>query len=305
MKEPFISLVNGGSGSKDADTVIQALQTHIPKERLGTIHLLNSEVDFSDTVTNAVEECRRLGGILVVSGGDGTISSVLPKAVSAQVPIGIIPQGTFNFFARERGIYLEVDAAVQSLLDGEAKPQSLCWVNDKPFIISVSVGLYPKVIAARERHQQVTGRSRLVSIISGIVTLLQEPYTMPIEIKVDGKQRQIITSLLLVNANRLQLESLNLREAECLDQGKMAVLQLRPISRWRMLTLILQGALGQLQSAEHLDTYCAQVIEMRYHRKHVKVAIDGELHNLRTPLQIRIQPDAFRCILPRQMEPDA
>lgn len=305
MQGPFIALVNGESGSKNADTVIQALQTHIPNTQLGTIYRLNSDVNFSETITQAVNESQKSGGSLIVSGGDGTISSVLPQVVAAQVPMGIIPQGTFNFFARERGIHLEVDAAVQSLLDGETKQQSLCWVNDKPFIISASVGLYPKVIAARERHQQVTGRSRLVAVISGIVTLLKEPYTMPMEIKVDGKQRQIVTALLLVNANRLQLESLNLREAECLDQGKMAVLQVRPISRWRMLTLILQGALGQLQSAENLDTYCAKVIEMRYYRKYVKVAIDGELHHLRTPLKIRIQPDAFRCILPRQMEPDA
>ncbi len=305
MQGPFIALVNGESGSKNADTVIQALQTHIPNTQLGTIYRLNSDVNFSETITQAVNESQKSGGSLIVSGGDGTISSVLPQVVAAQVPMGIIPQGTFNFFARERGIYLEVDAAVQSLLDGETKQQSLCWVNDKPFIISASVGLYPKVIAARERHQQVTGRSRLVAVISGIVTLLKEPYTMPMEIKVDGEQRQIVTALLLVNANRLQLESLHLREAECLDQGKMAVLQVRPISRWRMLTLILQGALGQLQSAENLDTYCAKVIEMRYYRKYVKVAIDGELHHLRTPLKIRIQPDAFRCILPRQMEPDA
>lgn len=305
MQGPFIALVNGESGSKNADTVIQALQTHIPNTQLGTIYRLNSDVNFSETITQAVNESQKSGGSLIVSGGDGTISSVLPQVVAAQVPMGIIPQGTFNFFARERGIYLEVDAAVQSLLDGETKQQSLCWVNDKPFIISASVGLYPKVIAARERHQQVTGRSRLVAVISGIVTLLKEPYTMLMEIKVDGKQRQIVTALLLVNANRLQLESLNLREAECLDQGKMAVLQVRPISRWRMLTLILQGALGQLQSAENLDTYCAKVIEMRYYRKYVKVAIDGELHHLRTPLKIRIQPDAFRCILPRQTEPDA
>ena len=55
---------------------------------------------------------RAEGGALVACGGDGTINAVAAAALAEDVPLGILPQGTFNFFGRTHGISSDIDAAV-------------------------------------------------------------------------------------------------------------------------------------------------------------------------------------------------
>ncbi|PUB24515.1 diacylglycerol kinase [Promicromonospora sp. AC04] len=57
--------------------------------------------------------------VLVVAGGDGTVSSVLPSLLESGIPLAVIPGGTGNDLAREHGIPLDDAAAAADLaLDG-------------------------------------------------------------------------------------------------------------------------------------------------------------------------------------------
>ena len=57
--------------------------------------------------------------VLVVAGGDGTVSSVLAPVLRSGVPLALIPGGTGNDLAREHGIPLDDAAAAADLaLDG-------------------------------------------------------------------------------------------------------------------------------------------------------------------------------------------
>ncbi|MCP2264249.1 diacylglycerol kinase family protein [Promicromonospora thailandica] len=57
--------------------------------------------------------------VLVVVGGDGTVSAVLGPVLAAGVPLAVIPGGTGNDLAREHGIPLHDAAAAADLaLDG-------------------------------------------------------------------------------------------------------------------------------------------------------------------------------------------
>jgi diacylglycerol kinase (ATP) len=67
--------------------------------------------------------CRRAvdegPGVLVVAGGDGTISSVLPPLLESGIPLAVVPGGTGNDLAREHGIPLDDAAAAADIaLDG-------------------------------------------------------------------------------------------------------------------------------------------------------------------------------------------
>ena len=56
---------------------------------------------------------------IVVGGGDGTISSAAAISAESGVPLGILPLGTMNFFARSLGIPAEMKAAAVALVSQE------------------------------------------------------------------------------------------------------------------------------------------------------------------------------------------
>src|SRR5205814_1601268 len=58
----------------------------------------------------AVKDGHRL---IVAGGGDGTISSVASALVHTEAVLGVLPLGTFNHFARDLGVPLDVQAAVR------------------------------------------------------------------------------------------------------------------------------------------------------------------------------------------------
>ena len=56
---------------------------------------------------------------IVAAGGDGTVSAVASALVGTQAALGVLPLGTLNHFAKDVGIPLDLDAAVETIINGE------------------------------------------------------------------------------------------------------------------------------------------------------------------------------------------
>jgi diacylglycerol kinase (ATP) len=84
---------------------------------------------------------------IAVAGGDGTVESIAADLVGTRVPLGIIPAGTFNNFARSLDLPLDPIEACQLILAGNARPTDVGFANGKPFFECVGSGmgaaLYP------------------------------------------------------------------------------------------------------------------------------------------------------------------
>ena len=78
---------------------------------------------------------------IAVAGGDGTVESVASNLVGARFPLGIIPAGTFNNFARSLGLPLDPIEACHVILAGNARPTDVGFANGKPFFECLGSGL--------------------------------------------------------------------------------------------------------------------------------------------------------------------
>ena len=58
---------------------------------------------------------------IVAAGGDGTVNAVASAMVGTQAALGVIPLGTLNHFAKDTGIPLDLDAAVDTIINGMTK----------------------------------------------------------------------------------------------------------------------------------------------------------------------------------------
>jgi diacylglycerol kinase family enzyme len=251
-----------------------------------------------------VEEARHRPGIVAAAGGDGTMNTVAGALAGTGIPFGIVPLGTFNYFARDLGIPLDPAAAARVLLDGITHPRHLGRVNGRVFLINSSIGLYRKLQEEREHLKRRLGRHKAIAVISGLRTLLRHHRAYDVQMDLDGRPAMAHTPMLFFGMNTLQLEKLDLPIADCTSLGLMGVLLLRPMRRFELLGFALRGALQGLGDARNFIMHCASkaTVHCRGVRS-MKVAVDGETILCTLPLYYEVQRNALNVLVPRNPEP--
>ena len=89
---------------------------------------------------------------LVAAGGDGTVNTLAGVAVDAGVPLGVLPQGTLNHFAKDLGIPTDLDDALEVVLAGHTRRVDVGEVSGRIFVNNSSLGVYPRIVRLRERY---------------------------------------------------------------------------------------------------------------------------------------------------------
>lgn len=303
---PLHFLMNGRSGSQQDEATREAIQSALAAAgRRGELH----PCDPAQLQTQAAALARQAlaeGGALVAVGGDGTINTVAQAAHSAGCPLGVLPRGTFNYFARTHGIATEVDAAMAQLLHARPEPVQVAAVNEHLFLVNASLGLYPDLLEDREVWKNRFGRSRWVAIWSALATLLRAHSRLRLQIQLDGVRREVRALTLFVGNNRLQLEQVGMVDDTApqgpRDNGRITAVMLKPVGTLALLRLMLQGAMGTLGEAEDVEHFEFQQMGVRApvvrRRRRLKLAFDGEVVHLAPPLDIRVLPQPLWLMKP-------
>jgi diacylglycerol kinase family enzyme len=233
---------------------------------------------------------------VVAVGGDGTLNTVAQAAHAAGCAMGVVPQGTFNYFARTHGIPADATEAVRLLLRAAPAPVQVAGVNDRVFLVNASLGLYPDLLEDREAYKARFGRSRWVAFVAACATLLRAQRRLRLHIELGDTVRDVQTLTLFVGNNRLQLRQFGAEPEDTLvgtpGDGSMAALVLRPIGTLSMMGLMLHGAMGRLGEAAGVERFEFEHLVVRptlpQGRRGVKVAFDGEVTMMRAPLDFRV-----------------
>lgn len=132
-----------------------------------------------------------------------------------------------------------------------------------------------------------------------MATLLGTQHYLRLAISWEGKVREMRTVTLFVGNNRLQLEQLGLGDARiqaegAASDGHVTAVILKPVGTMAMVGLMLRGALGQLGDASGIERFVCHNLEVNpsrtFGRRRVKVAFDGEVTWMTSPLTIRVLP---------------
>lgn len=83
--------------------------------------------------------------MLIVGGGDGTLSSVVDDLVGSDTVFAILPLGTANSFARSLQIPLDLDGAIAVISDGEVRRVDLGMIDDDYYCNCAAIGLSTRI----------------------------------------------------------------------------------------------------------------------------------------------------------------
>jgi diacylglycerol kinase family enzyme len=300
---PLLFIINGASGRNNADVKRDAVLAALSSTgRTGEL-LFAQPAELARVAAAAAASALARRSAVVAVGGDGTINAVAQAAHAQGCPLGVVAQGTFNYFARTHGIPTEIDPAVRGLLRWAPVPVQVGTVNDHLFLVNASLGMYPELLQDREAYKSRFGRSRMVALLSALATLTREHRQLRLHVQHAGHSRDVRTPTLFVGNNRLQMEQVGLREAPALDAGRLAAVMLRPIRTRSMLWLLLHGAFGTLGDAPTVESFEFEhmVVKPRqpFGGRLTKVAFDGEITWLRSPLEFRVPPRPLFLLKPQ------
>lgn len=286
---PLFIVLNAGSGRRDVDAARDTIARVLDAAgRRHEIEMVRRGADIPAAATRAAARARAEGGAVVAAGGDGTLNAVAQAAHAAGCPMGVVPQGTFNYFSRTHGIPLETEAATQALLSARPTPVQVGEVNGRLFLVNASLGLYPELLEDREKFKSRFGRNRLIALVAALVTVLREHGQLRLRIEEAGQVREVRTPTLFVGNNRLQLQQVGLPQARAIERGRVAGVMLEPVGTLALLRLLLRGALGSLDEDDRVQSFAFGRMTVspgrRLGARRYKVAADGEVSWLRSPL---------------------
>jgi len=290
----FYIVLNAGSGHSETEERISTIRDVMDGAgRVCHLEIVDKPERLEAIAREMAAKAVASGGVLVAAGGDGTINTVAHQAVLAGCPFGVLPQGTFNYFGRTHGIPEDLTEAVYAMLRADVRPVQVGMLNNKIFLVNASVGLYPALLEEREHDKREYGRSRVVAFLSAVKMALRPHRHLRIALELDGKEKRVHTTTLFVGNNRLQMEQVGMRDlTEAVEDGQLVALAPKPMGKLGLLGLLIRGAFGRLGDGDDLIAFPFKSMTVRtpslYGRKRLKVATDGEVDKMATPLEFRV-----------------
>ncbi|MNL22530.1 putative lipid kinase [compost metagenome] len=171
-------------------------------------------------------------------------------------------------------------------------------MNGRLFLVNASLGLYPTLLEDREAYKQRFGRSRMVALWSGLVTLLRAPRQLRLQLEEEGGVRDLRTPTLVVGNNKLQLEHVGI-ESEDLERNRLVAMTVKPVGTLALYGLLVRGLFSRLGEAEHVISFGFERMRVRIRgRNRVKVAMDGEISWMSTPLEFKVADEKLPLVVP-------
>jgi diacylglycerol kinase family enzyme len=181
--------------------------------------------------TEQAADARAQGAELVlVCGGDGTVRACAAALVGSEVALGLLPAGSGNLLARNLGVPLDLDAALEvafgsgrlimDVVESEAEP---------PFLIMAGLGFDAAMI--QQTNQQTKERVGWLAYLGGIVRAVRSSPSVEFQIAIDGAGpvRRRAVGVLLGNVGSLQAGLAVLPEASPTD-GLLDLAVLAPVA---------------------------------------------------------------------------
>jgi len=236
--------------------------------------------------------------IIVAGGGDGTVNAVASALVgNSSIKLGILPMGTFNHFARDLGIPIEMEKAVEIIVAGQVQSVDVGEVNGRIFVNNSSLGLYPAMVRLRESLQK-SGHTKLLAALWASIRIFIRFRRLRLELHpATGSILKRKTPMLFVGNNPYATSIATLGTRPSLDRGLLWAMMPTASTRWGLLSSLFAILSGR-EEASDIFTFEATNLVVASNRHLLKVAIDGEVLQLSLPLNYRTRPKSLQVIVP-------
>lgn len=293
----IVVLLNPASGS-DRDAAARARIEELFRQHRADVAI--HEVAPQDIALAASDALKDHPDAIVAGGGDGTVSAVASALAGGSTPLGVLPLGTLNHFAKDLHIPIDVDKAVQTIAQRHVKRVDVGRVGDRIFINNASIGLYPSIVERRERLRRL-GHAKWTAFALATLDVLRRDEEVSIRLESRDTAIAARTPFLFVGNNEYLVEGIHLGARTRLDGGRLSAYFAPPVRTRDLPKLFARALLGSARREHALQVLSTPELWVDTPAgRRMKVACDGELLALSTPLHFRAWPGALTVLVPAE-----
>ncbi|MBC7684582.1 MAG: diacylglycerol kinase family lipid kinase [Bdellovibrionales bacterium] len=290
-------IINGGAGNGHDEEQAESLREKF------SAHGMQARVTLAKSGTEMIEAAKAALAegvdVIVAGGGDGTLNAVASVLAGTGRAFGVLPLGTLNHFAKDIGIPLELDAAIANIATGSRRKVDVGEVNEQIFLNNSSLGLYPDIVRDREKQQNRLGRGKWLAACWATLGALRRYPFLNLRFKLDdGTEHARRTPFVFIGNNEYTMRGFAIGERDSLEGGQLSLYVAQRPGRLALVRLGWRALWGRLAQERDFDVLTAQTLDIDTRHKRIRVATDGEVTVMATPLRYRIRPGALCVIVP-------
>ena len=266
-------------------------------------HELRCEIVAGCDVETALRKAAKADGVdaVLAGGGDGTISTAASIAFETGRPLGVLPAGTMNLFARALKMPLTLSEAIEVLAVGEVGLVDIATANDRTFVHQFSVGIHARLVRIRENMTYRSRIGKMLASLRAIGAAAVNPPQFDVELRTStGIEKRRVSGITISN-NPLGDRQIF---AVGLNSGMLGVYVAAPLTTSALLRLAMDVLLGNWRDSAMVSE--TEVAEMTLHfpkrKRGAHAVIDGELINLDRSVTLKVHPGGLKVILPKNAE---
>ena len=254
-------------------------------------HAVDDPDELEDTVRRALE---KKPDLLILGGGDGTVSGLVDLIVGSDVILGVLPLGTANSFARTLGIPLDVQGAVDVIRDGRPRRIDLGMIDRDYYANCAAMGISPQ-IAETVPHglKKLLGRAGYLGW-AAYQFLKFRPFTLIVG---EGDTAERLSVVEVRISNGPYHGGTELVESAEVDSGEIVIQAVRGSVKGRLVHNWAANVMRHASRNQDVREFRGKSFRLDSEPR-LPISIDGEVL-AHTPVTAKVAPGVIRVMVPR------
>jgi len=297
----FHLIFNPIAGPGEPGEKLPDIESGLEELKNVTVHHTQKDVGAHSLAQKALQAG---ADVLIVAGGDGTVSGVAAALVDTDVPLGIIPTGTANSFAAAVGITGSIANACEIIRTGCGKRVDTARSNGHLMLLATCIGFEANLLTDMNREEKsrlgrlaiVTNGLKQLKNVEQFDTTLEDPEAD----NPDGRWQEPATAVTIANTATMGMVLAQGPADIQPDDGHLSITVVTPDHRWDALTsaanLFLSGLQQRSVNDETVHSHKASQMTVTTDPPQ-RVYVDGEPAG-ETPVTVRCYPRSLTVIVP-------
>ncbi|MCR4268930.1 lipid kinase [Nitratireductor sp. ZSWI3] len=245
-------------------------------------------------IARDIVRLREGSDLVVVCGGDGSVSSAAMATMESGLPMGIIPMGTANDLARTLQVPVDPVRAAEVIAAGRLRPIDVGTVNGHAFFNVASIGLSTEL--AQNLQPGLKKRFGQLGYALAALKVLTGARRFDARITEKGFETHVETYQVAVGNGRHYGGGNVVEATAAIDDGHLDLYSLEMKNLWKLALMLRSFRSGRHGAWEEVRT--ARCIEFDVETAEpMPVNADGEIVTA-TPAHFKVHPKAISVFAP-------
>ncbi len=294
-KEKVCLIINPVSGTESKKNIPEEVAAAFDQKKYDVVIRITGYPDHATEI--AREAVKNRFTYVLTAGGDGTVNEVAKALVHSDTTLGIIPFGSGNGLARELGIPMDSEKAIDIILKGNRRTIDYGVANDHIFFCTCGFG-FDAFISDRFAEEKKRGPLGYVrNILESAVDFKSEEYELTYD---EGTITERAFVLTCANASQYGNEAY-IAPGASMDDGKMNVSILKPLHALEIPQTTLQLFTKNIDKNSKMTTLITQKLTINRTRAGM-MHVDGEPVETEKEIGVKIVPGGLRVFAPSHIE---